>query len=202
MRGFSDEERDEIRDELVETARRLFEVHGFQKTTVEDVTEPVGIAESTFYRFFDTKSELYTEVLIRENEQLMDAIEGEVATANDPEEKLRRFLQTWAREFEERPLLIQTHQNPQETYLHIDESMFESAVDRFFDRFLPIMEDIQAQTDGFISNADPGTIVEVLGVIELIIAQRELYEEWGNTDYSEFQSALQTVLVRGLLAEP
>lgn len=51
MRKFTDEDRDRIRAELIGTAQELLMEYGPTKTTVKDITDPVGIAKPTFYQF-------------------------------------------------------------------------------------------------------------------------------------------------------
>lgn len=199
MRGFSDDEREEIRNELVETARQLIKIHGFEKVTIQDVTEPVGIAESTFYRFFDSKAELFSEVLLRESDLLFDAVEAELVPEDPPEERLKRLLEVWAEGFEDRPLLMESHQSPENVMRYVDEETLELAQQRYVERAVPIVKALQAESDGLIAELHPMLILNVLSVIELVVAQKPLYEEFGDIDYERFQDTLQRVLVRGLL---
>jgi len=74
MRGFSDEERARIRRGLLETGREQFARYGLKKTTIADLTDPVGIANSTFYRFFDSKEALYAEILQSLEEEIAESI--------------------------------------------------------------------------------------------------------------------------------
>ena len=202
MRGFSDDERAEIREELLETASQLITIHGFEKVTVQDVTEPVGIAESTFYRFFDSKAELYMEVLFRENEALFDAIEAEVPWDGPPEERLQQILSVWAQEFEDRPLLMESHQSPQRMMRYLDEETLERAMEVFAERAVPIIEDLQADSDGLITELSPIMVLHLFSVIELTVAQKDVFGEFGEVEFGAFQEALHTMIARGLLADP
>jgi len=205
MRGFTDEERDEIEAELLEVARDLFTRYGYKKTSVRDVTEPVGIAEGTFYRFFDSKSELFARVLLREQAELVSAVEAEVANAEAPEEKLERLIGTWSREFEKRPLLLRSHQEPQRLLRSVDSEALETALEdgrrQFADRLLPIVREVQDESDGYIAELDPRFVLELLSATELTVAQKDLFEEYGWSEFSEFQDTFATVLVRGLLSD-
>ena len=67
-RGFTERERDIIRNDLIETGRELFGTYGLKKTSIEDLTTGVGIAQGSFYTFFKSKEELYLEVIDREGE--------------------------------------------------------------------------------------------------------------------------------------
>lgn len=51
----------ELRQQLYETALDLFEVHGYEGTTVLQVTEKVGVAKGTFFNHFPTKEHVVEE---------------------------------------------------------------------------------------------------------------------------------------------
>ncbi|MFC6824653.1 TetR/AcrR family transcriptional regulator [Halopelagius fulvigenes] len=105
MSGFSDGERERIRRELRETGRELFSRYGLRKTTIADLTDPVGIAPSTFYRFFDSKEELYVEILEAEGEEVARRIlEESFEATDDPREAIERFLRAVVEEIESNPL--------------------------------------------------------------------------------------------------
>lgn len=201
MPGFSDEERDEIESALVDSAHQLFTLYGFQKTTVEDITEPVGIAESTFYRFFDSKSEMYTRVLLREQDELIDAIESEVKGVTDPERKLERLFETWATEFEKRDLLVHSHREPQNTLQSMNHVDVDEVKRDIIVRISPIVEDIRANSDGLINDLKPEMVFQLLSVIELIAAQKDAYESYGWGGYPLFRDTLITILTEGLMGE-
>lgn len=62
MTAFDDHDRKRIREALIETGRERFARYGLRKTTIADLTEPAGITTGTFYRFFDSKEELFWTV--------------------------------------------------------------------------------------------------------------------------------------------
>lgn len=67
-RGFTDRERTAIRNDLIDAGRELFGKYGLKKTSIEDLTKTVGIAQGSFYTFFKSKEKLYLEVIEREGE--------------------------------------------------------------------------------------------------------------------------------------
>jgi AcrR family transcriptional regulator len=105
--GFSDAERERIREQLVAEGRDLFSRYGLSKTTLADLTEPVGIATSTFYQFFDSKEELYLEILDREGEELLPEMLAPFEEHDDPEDAIVGFLTALMDEIETNPLLHQ-----------------------------------------------------------------------------------------------
>lgn len=61
--AYSEEERQQIRDNLVCTALKLMAVQGIQHTTIEQIYKKVGISRTFFYSFFPTKEDLIIESL-------------------------------------------------------------------------------------------------------------------------------------------
>ncbi|MBK9714459.1 MAG: TetR/AcrR family transcriptional regulator [Kouleothrix sp.] len=62
-KGFTEREKALIRAKLLEKGRDLFATYGVKKTSVEDLTSAAGISKGAFYLFFDSKEELFFELL-------------------------------------------------------------------------------------------------------------------------------------------
>ncbi len=62
-KGFTDREKETIRAQMREKGRKLFEKHGLRKTSVDELTNAVGISKGAFYLFFELKEELFFEIL-------------------------------------------------------------------------------------------------------------------------------------------
>ncbi|MDQ2049331.1 TetR/AcrR family transcriptional regulator [Natronolimnohabitans sp. A-GB9] len=105
MKGFSDEERQRIRAELIDSGQALFTQYGLERTRIKDITAEVDIGTSTFYRFFDSKEDLYVEVLLRETDRLNAELEAKVETTDDPREQVRRTLHLIFEEVESNPII-------------------------------------------------------------------------------------------------
>ncbi len=58
-------EYDERLKELLDSAQQLFFEKGYQKTSVNDIIEEVGVAKGTFYHYFKTKSDLLDKLVER-----------------------------------------------------------------------------------------------------------------------------------------
>ena len=61
--AFTDEQNETIRKDLIREARRCGVTIGMRKTSVEQLTEAVGISKGSFYKFFDSKELLFFAVL-------------------------------------------------------------------------------------------------------------------------------------------
>jgi TetR/AcrR family transcriptional regulator, transcriptional repressor for nem operon len=55
--------RDEVKKQIVASARRLFNRHGFENVSVDRIMSAAGLTRGGFYSYFKSKNELYTEVL-------------------------------------------------------------------------------------------------------------------------------------------
>lgn len=62
-RAFSESEKETLRAQLREKGKKLFEKQGLRKTSVDELTEAVGISKGAFYLFYDSKEELFLEIL-------------------------------------------------------------------------------------------------------------------------------------------
>ena len=61
--AFTDEQNERIRRDLIGAARRCGVSIGMRKTSVEQLTEAVGISKGSFYKFYDSKELLFFAVL-------------------------------------------------------------------------------------------------------------------------------------------
>ncbi len=52
-----------VRGEIVQSARRLFNRHGFENVSISQIMAGAGLTHGGFYSYFKSKSDLYTEVL-------------------------------------------------------------------------------------------------------------------------------------------
>jgi len=55
--------RDAVKGKIVQSARRLFNRHGFDNVSVDQIMAGAGLTRGGFYSYFDSKSDLYAEVL-------------------------------------------------------------------------------------------------------------------------------------------
>jgi AcrR family transcriptional regulator len=82
------------RQQIIETAERLFRAIGFQKTTVADIARELRMSPANIYRFFGAKSEINAAVA----RQLMGEFEAkaeQIAAGPGPaSERMRALIKT------------------------------------------------------------------------------------------------------------
>jgi TetR/AcrR family transcriptional regulator, transcriptional repressor for nem operon len=55
--------RPEVRGKIIQSARRLFNRHGFDSVSLDQIMSGAGLTRGGFYSYFRSKSDLYAEVL-------------------------------------------------------------------------------------------------------------------------------------------
>jgi TetR/AcrR family transcriptional repressor of nem operon len=53
----------EVKKKIVESARRLFNRHGFEQVSLDEIMSGAGLTHGGFYNYFKSKSDLYVEAL-------------------------------------------------------------------------------------------------------------------------------------------
>ncbi len=60
---YSTGHRAQVRDRIIDSARRLFNRSGFESVSIDSIMEDAGLTRGGFYAYFKSKSDLYVEVL-------------------------------------------------------------------------------------------------------------------------------------------
>jgi AcrR family transcriptional regulator len=55
--------RSEVKTKIIQSARKLFNRHGFENVSLNQIMAGAGLTHGGFYSYFKSKSDLYTEVL-------------------------------------------------------------------------------------------------------------------------------------------
>ena len=66
--------KEERRDEIIETAGKLFEEKGYEQTQVQDIVNEIGVAKGLFYYYFKSKDEVMEELADRYADAIIDAV--------------------------------------------------------------------------------------------------------------------------------
>ncbi|WP_132057015.1 TetR/AcrR family transcriptional regulator [Halorussus amylolyticus] len=201
MRGFDDDERERIRRELRETGRDLFARHGLEKTTIADLTDPVGIATGTFYRFYDSKDRLYYEVLREEGERLAEEIIGKsLAVEDDPEDAIVAFLTLLCDEMETNPLVhrLVVDDDLRRLTEQFTDAEMQAERDESMAYLTPFIE--AWQDEGKLRAGDPEVLAGVLGMAKFVPYHREDFhdDEYYRDVRETFIETLAAGLVRGV----
>ncbi len=78
----------ERRDHLLAVARAVFANGGFQATTMDEIAHEAGFTKPILYQYFDSKTELYREVVTQTAETLLGSLRAAVSDATTPRERI------------------------------------------------------------------------------------------------------------------
>jgi AcrR family transcriptional regulator len=87
--------------EILEAARKVFSKNGFIGTTVDDIAGAAGVAKGTVYLYFRSKREIYLAALTQGIARLNEETRQRVAAPDSIQAKIRAFVGTRVRYFEE-----------------------------------------------------------------------------------------------------
>ncbi|MBV1776383.1 TetR/AcrR family transcriptional regulator [Burkholderiaceae bacterium DAT-1] len=80
------------RSELIAAASRLFKEQGYERTTVRDLAQAVGMQSGSLFYHFRTKEEMLVAVMAAGIGELTDRLEDALAKASAPIDKLRALF--------------------------------------------------------------------------------------------------------------
>jgi len=150
------------RDELLDAALALFLEHGYERTSVEQITIAVGVAKGTFYHYFATKQELLEQLVERFTDDVFAEGERTLAAAGGTaQERLRNFMvassQTKLGRKDETLMLTRSLFTPE------NEALLNHLIEGWIDRTRPLMLQIVEQgcAEGTFDVEYPAAMTEV-----------------------------------------
>jgi TetR/AcrR family transcriptional regulator, cholesterol catabolism regulator len=86
---------------VIATAARLFATHGYQATTIADLTEATGLTAGGIYHYIGSKERLLQLVCDELLDPLLERVREIVAEPGPPHEQLRAVLRAWVGHIQE-----------------------------------------------------------------------------------------------------
>ena len=89
------------RQEILDTALKLFGENGYERTSIADIAKAIGVAQGLCYRYFPSKEALFDSAI----EQYADVLAGQFAGYGKDKDKnstLRQIIETMPATVEER----------------------------------------------------------------------------------------------------
>lgn len=83
---------EKVRDKILQSARRLFNRHGFNAVSIDDVMAEAGLTRGSFYSYFDSKTELYAQAVSSVVCEKRDFANGSGNGPIDAEQIVRDYL--------------------------------------------------------------------------------------------------------------
>jgi len=84
--------KEEVRNRIVEVARRIFTRLGFRKATMEEIASTSQMGKSSIYYYFKSKEEIFRAVVEFEARMLKDRLSQIIAKYSSPPERLKAYI--------------------------------------------------------------------------------------------------------------
>lgn len=192
---FSETEKTQIKQKLLDSARSLFTRYGIKKTSVEDLTKGAGIAVGTFYAFYQSKEELFFELLEVEESEIRAALFENAADRPLNKEYFKSFLLKSFKLMSENPIVQQILLAEQYEALirKVPPERLERNYHQDQDFFYPLIEKWQAE--GLLIKSPPELIVSMIRSLVLLSLHRR---EIGESVYEDTLELLISTIAEGL----
>lgn len=164
----------ETRRRLLEAAEHVFSELGYHEASVSRITERAGVGQGTFYLYFDSKLDLFDELVEDLNHRVRKAMSEASRAAGSRLEAERAGFAAFFRFTAEHPALYRVIReaelvSPEALRLH-----YTRIVDGYIDGLR------EAADDGEIGDIDPTVAAWALMGIGEMIGMRWVL--WGNAD--------------------
>ena len=105
-------EPEERRQEILDTAMRLFYEKGYEKTSITDIANAIGVAQGLCYRYFPSKEALFDTAIDQYAEELAGKF---VLPQSSKPLTLKEILETM-------PMMVETEDTDYYKALHVNEN--------------------------------------------------------------------------------
>lgn len=85
---------DFIQKQILQAAQQLFQKHGLQKVTMDDVAKAIGKGRSSLYYYYKSKDEIFDAVMDAEMGEITTELTRAVNEVPDIEQKIRAYCTT------------------------------------------------------------------------------------------------------------
>lgn len=195
---FSEAEKNRIQQKLLESGRSLVSRYGFKKTSVEELTKGAGIAAGTFYGFYQSKEELFFDLLELEESHIRALLLEQVGQRPMDKESFKQFLMEAFHIMSNNPIIQQIllTESFEALLRKVPPERLERNYNEDQDILLPFIRQWQAE-GGLLTTSSPELIVSMIRSLFLLSLHRR---EIGEAIYDDTLKLLITTLADGLFA--
>ncbi|MCL2405673.1 MAG: TetR/AcrR family transcriptional regulator [Defluviitaleaceae bacterium] len=116
-RSFNETEKENIRQNLIAACKKSWSVHGYKKTSVNELCAKVGISTGTFYSLYDTKEALFCDVMDDFQQSTRDMY-NEILSSPPTKEEIYQVLKTLYLEYAQNDIITKRHSTDYQSLLN------------------------------------------------------------------------------------
>ena len=83
--------KEEKKEKIIEIATKIFSRFGMKKSTMDEIAQRIRMGKSTLYHYFESKEDIFLEVVKKEAETFKTYLIKELTLAQTPEDKFRVY---------------------------------------------------------------------------------------------------------------
>jgi AcrR family transcriptional regulator len=130
------------KDKIIRTASKLFVEKGFEKTTMEDIANTLGVHKGSLYHHIKSKAGIFYDTLMMSFNEPAKRLEKVVNANTGPEEKFRRLVLVHFKNIEENSLEYQILLNERRHMLdHMQERIIRKKMKSYENYFLKVLKE-------------------------------------------------------------
>lgn len=95
------------REQILETAAKLFAKHGYAAADTQLLAEELGVGKGTIYRYFPSKEEVFLAAADRVMQMLFKTVDASVHGIEDPLDRIAVAIRTYLSFFAEHPDFVE-----------------------------------------------------------------------------------------------
>ena len=84
--------KEEVRDHIVSVACKIFNRHGFKKTTMDEIAVACHKGKSSIYYYFKSKEEIFRAVVEREADELKERLDRTIRKDDQAVDRLKAYI--------------------------------------------------------------------------------------------------------------
>lgn len=146
-KGFSDKEKELIRQKLIEAGKEIFGRYGFKKASIDEAVSKAGISKGAFYLFFTSKELYFMEVLESIEQKFRTGLEPIISDKTlAPQKRFKLYLQKSMEFVELNPLLAKIKRQELEVImLNLPPEKLNKHLEADTDFLLRFLTDLRAE---------------------------------------------------------
>ena len=84
---------DKKKDQIKKVSINVFAKYGYHKTTLEDISEQLGIKKNSLYYYFPSKEAIFNEIVVEEADNFITSLNKELEKEKSVQKKLNIVIQ-------------------------------------------------------------------------------------------------------------
>jgi len=89
------------RDSILKAAAEAFARYGYEKTTLDDISQSVGLNKASLYYYFKNKDDLFVAVVVMETSAFLADLQAKTLAIPDVRRQIRYYLTEHIRRYDE-----------------------------------------------------------------------------------------------------